>query len=365
MATSGPWVIFEVADATLVESLANEPAVLTGQDTTQHELDLRLAAERKCAGPALDLVPRPATPGRDPRRATDPRSGGRVDRRPRRRRWRPVPRPRWSTSRWARTGSRSTSTSGHAGAREGVVLPELEGRRAPRAVSRGAEPHGRRPHRRARRAALRPPAGRLVRLRCSRSRHRAPVLLLRARAAPCRPTASGRGGRRPASTRPRRPVARRTASASAIEPEPPPQRLARPPPRVAVVAASLGALAPGRRRGSSSRRDAAVPSRPRGRLLRAPPRGTPSRSDPYVRWVRSRGVRRSSPSPPAPSTSSCSAACSLARFRHHVGVCSPKAVASSPPASSASCSTAPCCAVRAAQLHDRVRPATGARRSAA
>jgi hypothetical protein len=33
-ATSGPWVVYEVADAPLVEGLANQPAVLTGQPTT-------------------------------------------------------------------------------------------------------------------------------------------------------------------------------------------------------------------------------------------------------------------------------------------------------------------------------------------
>lgn len=34
VATSGPWTVYEVADAPLVEGLANQPAVLTGQKTT-------------------------------------------------------------------------------------------------------------------------------------------------------------------------------------------------------------------------------------------------------------------------------------------------------------------------------------------
>jgi len=37
IATSGPWVVFEVADAPLVEPLANEPAVLDGVDDAQVE----------------------------------------------------------------------------------------------------------------------------------------------------------------------------------------------------------------------------------------------------------------------------------------------------------------------------------------
>ena len=54
MATSGPWTVFEVADAPLVEPLANQPAVLTG--VPPHDwLD---AVER--------LVPRPRAVGRLP-----------------------------------------------------------------------------------------------------------------------------------------------------------------------------------------------------------------------------------------------------------------------------------------------------------
>jgi hypothetical protein len=54
LATSGPWVIFEVADSPLVEGLENEPAVLEGQSHDQHEW---ICSERdengKCAGPAV------------------------------------------------------------------------------------------------------------------------------------------------------------------------------------------------------------------------------------------------------------------------------------------------------------------------
>jgi hypothetical protein len=54
LATSGPWVIFQVADSALVEPLDNEPAVLDGQDDTQHEWICDSRDENgKCAGPAV------------------------------------------------------------------------------------------------------------------------------------------------------------------------------------------------------------------------------------------------------------------------------------------------------------------------
>ena len=54
LATSGPWVIFEVADSELVEPLENEPAVLEGQEQNQHQwiCDRRDENDR-CAGPAV------------------------------------------------------------------------------------------------------------------------------------------------------------------------------------------------------------------------------------------------------------------------------------------------------------------------
>ncbi len=54
LATSGPWVVFEVADSALVEPLDNEPAVLDGQGHNQHEwiCDQR-NEEDKCDGPAV------------------------------------------------------------------------------------------------------------------------------------------------------------------------------------------------------------------------------------------------------------------------------------------------------------------------
>jgi hypothetical protein len=54
LTTSGPWVIFEVADSALVEPLEHEPAVLEGQSQNQHEwiCDQRDDDDR-CAGPAV------------------------------------------------------------------------------------------------------------------------------------------------------------------------------------------------------------------------------------------------------------------------------------------------------------------------
>jgi len=54
VATSGPWVVFEVADAPLVEPLANEPAVLDGVQDAQHDWICRTKDdEGRCAGPAI------------------------------------------------------------------------------------------------------------------------------------------------------------------------------------------------------------------------------------------------------------------------------------------------------------------------
>jgi 6-pyruvoyl-tetrahydropterin synthase related domain len=54
LATSGPWVIFEVADSELVEALENEPAVLDGVSDAQHDWICRTkGADGKCAGPAV------------------------------------------------------------------------------------------------------------------------------------------------------------------------------------------------------------------------------------------------------------------------------------------------------------------------
>ena len=54
LATSGPWVIFEVADSDLVEPLENEPAVLEGQEDNQHQWICSSRDENgKCAGPAV------------------------------------------------------------------------------------------------------------------------------------------------------------------------------------------------------------------------------------------------------------------------------------------------------------------------
>jgi hypothetical protein len=54
LAVSGPWVIFEVADAELVEPLENEPAVLDGVHDAQHDWICRTTDDNdRCAGPAV------------------------------------------------------------------------------------------------------------------------------------------------------------------------------------------------------------------------------------------------------------------------------------------------------------------------
>ena len=52
--TSGPWVVFQVADSDLVEPLEHEPAVLDGVDDHQRDWICRTTdADDKCAGPAV------------------------------------------------------------------------------------------------------------------------------------------------------------------------------------------------------------------------------------------------------------------------------------------------------------------------
>jgi hypothetical protein len=54
VATSGPWVVFEVADSALVEPLDNEPAVLAGQVHQQHEwICSQRDEDDRCDGPAV------------------------------------------------------------------------------------------------------------------------------------------------------------------------------------------------------------------------------------------------------------------------------------------------------------------------
>jgi hypothetical protein len=54
VATSGPWVIFQVADSPLVEPLTNEPAVLDGVHDAQHDWICRTEDSKgRCDGPAI------------------------------------------------------------------------------------------------------------------------------------------------------------------------------------------------------------------------------------------------------------------------------------------------------------------------
>jgi hypothetical protein len=64
LATSGPWVIFEVAHSDLVEPLDNEPAVLDSDTASQHEwICASRNDEGKCAGPAVTWYLDPDTEG--------------------------------------------------------------------------------------------------------------------------------------------------------------------------------------------------------------------------------------------------------------------------------------------------------------
>ena len=111
LATSGPWVIFEVANSELVEPLENEPAVLDGQSQRPARLDLLAARrERQVRRSRGHLVPRPGHPGRVPRRR---RARGVAARRPvddPDRRCARCPAPRSRPRGRHATGSPSTST---------------------------------------------------------------------------------------------------------------------------------------------------------------------------------------------------------------------------------------------------------------
>ena len=167
---SGPWVIFEVADSELVEPLENEPAVLDGHRQRPARLDLLVARrERQVRRSRHPPGTRTRTQGVF-LAASGPDEWQRVDVDAPDLEVRPVAEAEvTSTSRSTTITSPSTSTGGHPGAREDVVLPQLEGRRRRRALPRGAEPHGGGPHRRARRAHLRSPADRVDRATPSRS----------------------------------------------------------------------------------------------------------------------------------------------------------------------------------------------------
>ncbi len=60
LATSGPWVIFEVAGSELVEPLPNEPAVLEDVHDAQHDwICRRMDDNGRCAGPATSWFTNP------------------------------------------------------------------------------------------------------------------------------------------------------------------------------------------------------------------------------------------------------------------------------------------------------------------
>ena len=135
LATSGPWVIFEVADSELVEPLENEPAVLDGQSNNQHEWICAVARrERQVRRTGGHLVPRPRhrrTCSSPPPAPTSGSASTCDDPDPE---VRPVPQA--EVSNLEVDTDRITfdvDQRGHPGAREGVVLPELAGGRRRRA----------------------------------------------------------------------------------------------------------------------------------------------------------------------------------------------------------------------------------------
>ncbi len=149
IATSGPWVIFQVADSDIVTPLTNEPVVVKGADknakswlNTSEDFFLdpsKWNVELAASGPKdWARVETGQTPPQNcgaPGCGVEHHHGRRPDQLRR------------------RQGRR-------ARAREGVVLPELAGVRRGGAMSGGAEPDGRHPDEHARLAALRPHAGR-------------------------------------------------------------------------------------------------------------------------------------------------------------------------------------------------------------
>ncbi len=61
IATSGPWVIFQIADSPLVQPLTNQPAVLAGVSDAQHDWICRTKDDKgRCAGPAVAWFENPS-----------------------------------------------------------------------------------------------------------------------------------------------------------------------------------------------------------------------------------------------------------------------------------------------------------------
>ncbi len=147
IAKSGPWVIFEVADAELVTPLENEPAVVTGITDSQVDwVEQPLDDSRRFGGPAVRWFTDPDAVGRAPglqrARRVAAGAGGRAPRGPGPAHGRGVGHRDRRQQDLVRRGP-----GGHPGAGQGVVLPQLEGLRRRGAVPGGPQPDGGGPHR--------------------------------------------------------------------------------------------------------------------------------------------------------------------------------------------------------------------------
>ena len=174
LATSGPWVIFEVADSELVEPLENEPAVLDGVSDAQHDWICRTKDEDGSAPVPPSRGTRTSAPSDVMLASSGPEEWQRVDPDDPQPEARPVPGTERQRARGGHGPHRLRRRhAGIAGAREGVVLPQLAGGGSGRPVPGRAEPHGGGAHRRARRAHLRARTRRVDRVRPHGGRHRA------------------------------------------------------------------------------------------------------------------------------------------------------------------------------------------------
>ena len=195
VATSGPWHIFEYADAAIVEPLDVQPVVVNGRDGDQRECFLEVGTswfqhqDEWAAMPAVDGPDtwqridvaidesRQEPQGQGTDECGDPQSSTsrRGEHRPagagdRRRR---PPRGRGQQRRDRRAVRRVRRLrAGRAGARAGQLLPELDGPRCRGPVPHRSQPDGRRADRHARAAGVRAVQHRPVLLRVDRPRHR-------------------------------------------------------------------------------------------------------------------------------------------------------------------------------------------------
>ena len=156
LATSGPWVIFQVADSELVTAARERTRGARRRERRPERLDLPHQGRRQVRGSGGALVPGPRRPGRHARLVGPRRVAARRRRRSAARCSEPVDAVEVTDLEVGTDGiSFDVDQVGLARAGEGVLLPELARHRCGRSVPGGAEPDGRGADRRARRADLR------------------------------------------------------------------------------------------------------------------------------------------------------------------------------------------------------------------